>query len=242
MNTARLRGLAWVSLVAVPLLLAVIELFHPWQFTADPGMSAFLSHPHDGGMPFNVIRYFGPDWWFLMHMIQTPLIVIIAFGLLLLTDAFGDTGAVRFNVVAWVSRIATVVFMTYYTVLDGIGGIGLGRQLVVVQEMTDAGTLTAQQADAVRLFLDRMWVDHWVGGVGSFISLTGSWAVLIAALSAGAYLLLNRKATWLEVALLAAFGWQLQIAHASYHGPLALALLASACALLLYRKRAGIVR
>jgi hypothetical protein len=63
-----------------------------------------------------------------------------------------------------VSRIATVVFMTYYTVLDGIGGIGLGRQLVVVQEMTDAGTLTAQQADAVRLFLDRMWVDHWVGG------------------------------------------------------------------------------
>ena len=58
-------------------------------------MSAFLSHPHDGGMPFNVIRYFGPDWWFLMHMIQTPLIVIIAFGLLLLTDAFGDTGEVH---------------------------------------------------------------------------------------------------------------------------------------------------
>jgi hypothetical protein len=127
-------------------------------------------------------------------------------------------------------------------VRDGIGGIGLGRQLVVVQEMTDAGTLTAQQADAVRLFLDRMWVDHWVGGVGSFISLTGSWAVLVAALAAGAYLLLNRKATWLEVALLAAFGWQLQIAHASYHGPLALALLAAACALLLYRRRAGIVR
>src|SRR3982751_4764720 len=230
MNTARLRGLGWMSLVAVPLLLAAIELFHPAHFTVDPGMSAFLSHPHEGGMQFNMIRYFGPEWWFLMHMIQTPLIVIISLGLLLLTDTFGNTGAVRFNLLAWVSRIATVIFMTYYTVLDGIGGIGLGRQLVVVKEMIDAGTLTAPQGVTVRLFLDRMWVDPWVGGVGSFVSLTGSYAILIAALAAGGYLLLNRKATWLEVALLAGVGWQLQIAHASYHGPLALTLLAAASA------------
>ena len=59
----------------------------------------------------------------------------------------------------------------------------------------------------------------------------------VAALSAAAYLYLNRKATWLEAALLIGFGWQLQIAHASYHGPIAFALLAVASGLMLARTR-----
>jgi hypothetical protein len=85
-----------------------------------------------------------------------------------------------------------------------------------------------------------MWVDPWVGGVGSFVSQLGSWAVFVAAVSAGGYLAMNRKATWLEVALLLAFGWELQVAHASYHGPIAFALLAIASALRLSRKPATV--
>jgi hypothetical protein len=37
--------------------------------------------------------------------------------------------------------------------------------------------------------------------------------------------------------LLVGFGWELQVAHASYHGPIAFTLLAIAAALLLSRKR-----
>jgi hypothetical protein len=227
------------GLVIAPLLLAGIELFHPAHFTLEPGMSAFLSHPQPGDAHYNAIVYFGPEWWLLMHMIQTPLVVIVSFGLLSLTDTFGAQSTARGPALAWISRIATVIFMTYYTVLDGIGGIGLGRQLIVVKELMDVGSLTAVDAERVRFFLDRMWVDPWVGGVGSFISLTGSWAVFVAAVTAVGYLWLNQRASWLACVLLLGFGWELQVAHASYHGPIAFTLLAAASTLILKRRLAG---
>ncbi|MEO8441368.1 MAG: hypothetical protein ABI547_02695 [Betaproteobacteria bacterium] len=235
MNQQPKRGLAILSLVVAPLLLAVIELFHPAHFTLDPGMTSFLSQPQAHDPYFNAITYFGPQWWFLMHMVQTPLVVIVSFGLLHVTDSFGRDAAARYLPLAWLSRIATVVFMTYCTVLDGIGGIALGRELLVVNDLLQSGSITASDAAIIRNFLDRLWVDPWVGGVGSFISLVGSWAVFIAALAAAAYLFLNRKATWLEAALLIGFGWELQVAHASYHGPIAFALLALASGLRLAR-------
>ena len=238
MNQQPHRSLAVLSLVVAPLLLAAIELFHPANFTSVPGMSAFLSHPQASDAHFNAITYFGPEWWFLMHMIQTPLVVVVSFGLLYLTDTFGGASGARYAAWAWLSRVATVVFMTYYTILDGIGGIGLGRQLSVINEKLITGVVTDSQADAIRLFLDHMWVDPWVGGVGSFVSLTGSWAVFIAAASAATYLILNRRTSWLVFVLLVAFGWELQIAHASYHGPVAFSLLALAAAVHLTRKNA----
>ena len=232
------RVLAIASLVLAPLLLAAIELFHPAHFTLNPGMTAFLSQPQPGDPYFNAITYFGPEWWFLLHMIQTPLVVVVSFGLLMATDSFaGQTGA-RYKPLAWMARIATVVFMTYYTVLDSIGGIGLGRELIVLKELTDSGALSGPDAENIRFFLDRMWVDPWVGGVGSFVSLLGSWAIFVAALCTAGYLMLNRKATWLEVLLLVGFGWELQMAHASYHGPIAFSLLALSSALRLSRKTA----
>ena len=236
MNLLRKRSLAWLSLVIAPLILAGIEMFHPAHFTADPGMTNFLSQPQAGDPHFMAIKYFGPEWWFLMHMIQTPLVVVVSFGLLLATDSFWAGEGARFAPLAWISRVATVIFMTYYTVLDSIGGIGLGRELLVLNGMLESGALTAPQAETIRFFLDRMWVDPWVGGVGSFISLTGSWAVFVAAVSAGGYLLLNRKVSWLEFILLIGFGWELQVAHASYHGPVAFSFLALAAALRLSRK------
>lgn len=236
MNYLQKHGFALLSLVIAPLMLAGIELFHPAHFTHDPGMSNFLSHPQRSDPHFNAIMYFGPQWWFLMHMIQTPLVVVVSCGLLFLTDSFGGREGARFAPLAWISRVAIVIFMTYYTVLDGIGGIGLGRELLVLNGMHESGALTAAQAETIRFFLDRMWVDPWVGGVGSVISLTGSWAVFVAAASAGVYLLLNRKASWLVVILLIGFGWELQVTHASYHGPVAFSLLAIAAAFLLTRK------
>lgn len=232
------RVLAIVSLVVAPLLLAAIELFHPAQFTQNPGMTAYLSTPQPGDPHYNAISYFGPEWWFVLHMLQTPLVVVVSFGLLLATDTFGSAAGPRYLPLAWMSRIATVVFMTYYTVLDSIGGIGLGRELIVLKELTDSGAVGTPDAETIRFFLDRIWVDPWVGGVGSFVSLLGSWAIFVAALFTAAYLILNRKATWLEVLLLVGFGWELQQAHASYHGPIAFTLLAISSALRLSRKTA----
>ena len=40
---------------------------------------------------------------------------------------------------AWIARVATFVFLIYFTVLDAIGGIGLGRIILVVQELTAGG-------------------------------------------------------------------------------------------------------
>lgn len=236
MNYLQKHGFALLSLVVAPLMLAGIEMFHPAHFTHDPGMINFLSQPQPSDPRFGAIEYFGPGWWFLMHMMQTPLVVVVSFGLLFLTDSFGGREGARYVPLAWISRVATVVFMTYYTVLDGIGGIGLGRELLVLNGMHESGALTAAQAETIRFFLDRMWVDPWVGGVGSFISLTGSWAVFVAAVSAAGYLRLNRKASWLVVILLIGFGWELQVAHASYHGPLAFSLLAIASAFHLTRQ------
>jgi hypothetical protein len=229
------RVLAILSLVVAPLLLACMELFHPAHFTLDPGMTSFLSHPQAGDPYFNAIIYFGPQWWFLLHMVQTPLVVVVSFGLLMTTDMFAPDAAARYAPLAWISRVATVIFMTYYTVLDGIGGIALGRELIVIKELVESGAITVSDAQAIRSFLDRLWVDPWVGGVGSFVSLMGSWAIFVAALCGASYLFLNRKATWLEAALLLGFGWELQVAHASYHGPIAFSLLALASALRLSR-------
>ena len=230
------RMFAVLSLVFAPLLLGAIELFHPAHFTLDPGMTAFLSQPQGGDPYFNAIVYFGPNWWFLLHMVQTPLVVLVSFGLLQVTDTFESHNSARFMPLAWSARIATVVFMIYYTVLDSIGGIGLGRELLVLKELQNTGALTAPDAKIIADFLDRMWVDPWVGGVGSFVSLTGSWAIFVAALLTAGYLLLNRKASWLEGLLLIAFGWELQQAHASYHGPIAFSLLALSSSLRLSRK------
>ena len=81
------------------------------------------------------------------------------------------------------------------------------------------------QADGAIALLNAMWVDPKVGGVGSFISLTGSYAILAATVLAVAALLPARRIHWLPALLLVAFGYQLQESHAAPHGPIAFALL-----------------
>ena len=66
------RVLFVVCLMLAPAILLAIELFHPANFTAHPGMYQFLSHAEHGGAQFKALAYFGPDWWFTLHMIQTP--------------------------------------------------------------------------------------------------------------------------------------------------------------------------
>ena len=44
-NEAVEKVLWWICLLAAPLVLVAIELFHPAGFTAHPGMYQYLSKP-----------------------------------------------------------------------------------------------------------------------------------------------------------------------------------------------------
>jgi hypothetical protein len=219
------KCLWWVCLVAAPVVLATIELFHPARFTADPGMYQYLSKPEPYHAHFQALAYPGPDWWFTLHMIQTPMVALVAIGLWLLASGIRDADGVLANALAWLSRLATLIFLIYYTALDAIGGFGLGRTIINTEGLKAAGKLNDEQMKGVELVLNTTWVDPWVGGVGSFISLTGSWAVFIASALLALALLLAKKAPWPALILLVAFGWELQTSHTMPYGPIAFSLL-----------------
>lgn len=219
------KCLWWVCLVIAPMVLFTIELFHPARFTRDPGMYQYLSDPAKYHGHFEALAFPGVDWWFTLHMIQTPMVGLVAIGLWLLAGRVVDGDGVLPELLAWASRIATFVFLIYYTSLDAIGGFGLGRTIINTESLKASGALNADQMKGVELVLNTTWVDPWVGGVGSFISLTGSWAVFIASVLLALALLLAKKAPWPALILLVAFGWELQTSHTMPYGPIAFSLL-----------------
>ena len=225
------RILWWVCLLVAPAVLIGLELFHPANFTAHPGMYQYLSQaePHSANH-HAALDYFGPRWWVVLHMVQTPMVGLAAVGLLLMVDGIGDEDGVLAVAAAWLARAAIFVMVIYFTVLDAIGGIGLGRSILTVQSLAAAGKLSPQQVEGAALLLNTLWVDPLVGGVGSFVSETASWAAFAASLFIAASLLLARRAGWANMAVLVAFGWELQTAHAAPHGPIAFALLIVAAA------------
>jgi hypothetical protein len=236
-DSAVRSALWWVCLLLAPLGLIAVELFHPAGFTAHPGMYQFLSQPEAYQAQFQALGYFGPMWWFTLHMIQTPLVALVVVGLWLMLAEVTDTDSGYARAAAWLARAAILVFAIYYTVLDAIGGIGLGRTIITTEAMAASGQLNPQQLDGVILLLNAMWIDPLVGGVGSFVSLTGSWAIFIAMLAAALALLLTRRVPWPPLIVLIAFGWELQTSHAAMHGPIAFALLIVASAWLWWVRR-----
>jgi len=247
------KVLWWLGLVIAPAVLIGIELFHPAHFTSPPGpgMYQYLSKPEPYNPGFVALSYPGPDWWFLLHMIQTPLVGLVAVGLWLLVGQIGSADGNFAVAAAWLSRAASLVFLVYYTALDSIGGTGLGRLLLNTQCLAsqysgqcsanrDPGPpLTPEQIEGIARLLNTTWVDPWVGGVDSFISHIGSCAVLAASVFAASALALARKAEWPALVLLLAFGWQLQTSHASPHGPIAFGLLILSAMWIRWSRRSG---
>ena len=224
-NGLATKALWWVCLLLAPAVLIGIELFHPAGFTAHPGMYQFLSKPEHDQPHFQALAYFGPAWWFTLHMVQTPMIGLVAIGLWLMVDPVDAGSGTAALVFAWLARAATFVFLIYYTVLDAIGGIGLGRTILTAQSLVADNRLSPQQLDGVVSLLNAVWTDPWIGGVSSFVSETGSWAVFAATVFIAVAHLLSRQAGWPAVLPLLGFGWELQTSHASPHGPVAFALL-----------------
>ena len=223
-NTIR-KVLWWLCLLVAPAVLITIELFHPAGFTQNPGMYEYLYKPEPYNPQFSALGYFGPQWWFTLHMIQTPMVGLVAVGLWLLADKVASSEGSAATIFAWLSRVATFVFLIYYTALDSIGGIGLGKSIEITEQLAREGKLTPEQVMGVAQVLNRTWTNAWVGGVGSFISLTGSWAVFASSVFLAFALLLTQKVPWPALILLVAFGWELQVSHTMPHGPIAFGLL-----------------
>jgi len=235
-NEAVKKVLWWVCLLVAPAVLIAIELFHPAGFTYLPGgrigMYDYLRKP-EYDSDHHALGYFGPQWWFILHMIQTPMFSLVAVGLWLLADKITSADGPSPMIFAWLSRVATFVFIVYYTALDSIGGFGLARSIELTEQYAHNGTLTPplipaltpDQVTGVKMVLNATWTDPWVGGVGSFISMTGSWAVFISVLLLASALFITKKAPWPALILLVAFGWELQTSHAMPHGPIACGLL-----------------
>ncbi len=236
-NRAAKSALWWLCLFIAPLVLLGIELFHPAGFTAHPGMYAYLSRPQPYQPQFQALAYPGPHWWFTLHMIQTPMVGLVAVGLWLLVDPIDRAQGTTALFLAWLSRAATFVFLIYYTSLDAIGGFGLGRTILDLQSLAAAGRLNPDQVKGAVTLLDTVWTDPLVGGVGSFVSLTGSWAAFAAPLLAALALLIARRAPWPALLILVAFGWELQVSHAMPHGPIAFGLLIIAAAWIWFARR-----
>lgn len=223
-KTAR-TVLWWLCLLVAPAVLITIELFHPAGFTQEPGMYQYLSKPEPYNPQFKALDYFGPRWWFTLHMIQTPMVGLVAVGLWLLVSGIRNPDGGLAVAAAWLSRVSTFVFLLYYTALDSIGGIGLGKTIELTESLASQGQLTSEQLQGVTLVLNRTWIDPVVGGVGSFISETGSWAVFYGTVFAASGLFFAKRAPWPALLLLVAFGWELQLSHTMPHGPIAFALL-----------------
>lgn len=219
------RLLFWLTLVIAPIVLVSIQLFHPANFTRDPSMFAFLCVEQPYKPEHMALAYFGPRWWVTLHVIQLPMIGLVSIGLwrLMAPIEGGVAGGL-----AWLARIATFAFLIFYTALDSIGGIGLGRSILNVESMRTSGAMTADEAAGAIKLLNADWVDPLTGGIGSVISLGGSWAIFVAAVSAALALVLTRRAPWPAALLLVGFGWEIQVAHAAPHGPIGFSLLLAA--------------
>ncbi len=232
-NESIRRCLWWLCLLVAPLVLLAIELFHPAGFTRSsacpdcPGMYAYLSVPHPYLPQFKALAYPGPHWWFWLHMIQTPMVALVAIGLWLIAGR-ADSGPAGALALGWLSRLSTLVFLIYYTALDSIGGFGLGRAILNSQRLAADGKLSPEGLQGAITLLDANWTDPWVGGVGSFISLTGSWAVFVSTVLLALALALARRAPRPALLLLLVFGWELQMSHTNPHGPIAFAALIAA--------------
>ena len=219
------KALWWICLVVAPVVLICIELFHPAGFTVHPKMYEYVSVPQPYDPHFFSLGYSGPEWWFTLHMIQTPMVGLVAIGLWLLASRIDDADGPAALALAWLGRAATFVFVIYYTALDSIGGFGVARSIINTKAMEKAGDLTADQVKGVAAVIDKTWIDPWVGGVGSFISKTGSWAVFYATVFLALALFFTKKAPWPSLILLVGFGWELQESHTMPHGPIAFTLL-----------------
>jgi uncharacterized membrane protein len=172
-------------MLLTPLALAVLELTHPLD-------------AHDSS----------PTWWTTLHLIQMPL-----FGLLGLT---GYWLVRREDIERWAPPVIGAlmgVFVVYYTALDAVAGVALGRLLGYQQ------TLPPDQQPVVAHAIDALYTHT---AVLLFFDV-GTWAWILGVVVA-AFALARAGLPWPPVVLLAVSVIPLHQDHGRPYGPIAFTL------------------
>jgi hypothetical protein len=195
-------------LIGVPLLWAILLLFHP----GGEGDEIYLD-AQDNVTPFLVVH--------IGMMLFIPLMAVAVY--LLLRGVEGTA--------AWVSRIALVPFVVFYSAWEVFQGIGVG---ILVNELNGL----PQAEPALREELVQDFAEHvLIGPFGVFGSI-GSMGLIVAAIAAGVALYRQARAPVAVPVLLAISGLLITV-HPPPYGPTGLALFIVAVVLYM-RSRTGV--
>jgi hypothetical protein len=190
-------------LLGVPLLWAILLLFHP----GGEGDAIYLEVRDD------VTRFL------VVHIGMVVFIPLMAAVVYLLLRGVEGTAA-------WISRIALVPFVVFYSAWEVLQGIGVG---ILVNELKGL----PQTNEPLRAELVQDFAEHsLIGPFGVFVSL-GSIGLIVALIAAG--LALHRHAgAPVSVAVLLSLSGFLITVHPPPYGPTGLALFI--LAVLLYMR------
>ena len=173
-------------LVAPPLVFAGFTLLHPQP---DENTQALID---------------ASTWFMAYHMIQLPLIGLVAISVLLLADAFGRASA-------WPICLGLGTFLVFFSAYDTLAGIGTGLAMRGARELPDA------QQDVV-YDLVKTWpaADPWV----FWLSVVGTagWVLALGYLAVAVRAAGAPRAQWVLLGLAAFF---LLLGHPAPFGTLA---------------------
>jgi hypothetical protein len=190
-------------LIGVPALWAILLLFHP----GGAGDAIYLD------VQDNVTRFL------VVHIGMVLFIPLMAAVVYLLSRGVEGSAA-------WVSRIALVPFVVFYSAWEVLQGIGVG---ILVNELKGL----PQTGEPPREELVQDFAEHaLIGPFGVFVSL-GSMGLIVAAIAAGVALYRHAGAP-VSVPVLLGISGVLITAHPPPYGPTGLALFI--VAVLLYAR------
>lgn len=185
-----------VTLVVTPILLGLLNLAHPLIFTDVPLYRQIATMPQR---------------WFLIHVLQVPLLGLLAMGLFAFTEGL-DSGTAK------VSRVSAIVVGITYTAMNAILGIALAL-MVRYGEAAPAG-----QQEVIAAAVAAVWNDRMVGAF-SLLTVTAGLAWILA-VTAGAMALRAAGASAGALSFIVAgafvFGW----GHMRPFGPIGMMLFA----------------
>jgi hypothetical protein len=206
MNAHKARAFSPAELafmIGVPLLWGILLLFHP----GGEGDQIYLD-ARDVVTRFLVVH--------IGMMLFIPLMAVVVY--LLLRGVEGTA--------AWVSRIALVPFVVFYTAWEVLQGIGVG---ILVNELNGF----PQAGPALREDLVQDFAEHVLIGPFSVFGSLGSLGLIVAAIAAGIALYRHAGAP-ISVPVLLAISGLLITVHPPPYGPIGLALFI--IAVLIYQR------
>lgn len=173
-------------LIAPPLVFAGFTILHPQP---DENTQALLD---------------ASTWFMAYHMIQLPLIGLVAISVLLLADAFGRASA-------WPVCLGLGTFLVFFSAYDTLAGIGTGLAMRSTRGLPDS-----QQDivfDLVKAWpAAEPWV-FWLSVIG-----TGGWVLALGYLTVAVRKAGAPRAQWVFLGLAAGF---LLLGHPAPFGTLA---------------------